>query len=123
MFLVLKMIFNSPKTPGSISPNLVALSDLHQGDTALLGEFDLAPQVADHLMNLGFIPGTEVTVAQSGPGGDPRVYRVDRTEVALRRDLSERIAVELLPVKKSAQSIVLGSDAALALQAGDASAD
>lgn len=74
-------------------------------------------------MNLGFIPGTEVTVAQSGPGGNPRVYRVDRTEVALRRELSERIAVDLLPVKKCAQSVVLGSDAALALQAGDASAD
>lgn len=117
------MIFNSSKIPGSISPNSVTLSDLRQGDVALLGEFDLAPQIADHLMNLGFIPGTEVTVAQSGPGGDPRVYRVDRTEVALRRDLSEHIAVELLSARKSARSIVLGSDAALVLQADDASAD
>jgi ferrous iron transport protein A len=115
--MVLKMIFNSSKPAA-----LVSLSDLDQGDTAILGEFDLAPQVADHLMNLGFIPGTEVTVAQSGPGGDPRIYRVDRTEVALRRDLTDRISVELLPAKKPALSVTLG-EAALALQVGDASAD
>jgi ferrous iron transport protein A len=122
MFMVLKMIFNSHKADDSNSPDSVTLSELNQGDTAMLGELDLAPQVADHLMNLGFIPGTEVTVAQSGPGGDPRIYRVDRTEVALRRNLSERITVQLLPAKKPVLSVALG-EAALALQAGDASAD
>ena len=47
-------------------------------------------------MNLGFVPGLEVKVLRSGPGGDPRVYRVDGTEVAMRRDLSRHIHVELL---------------------------
>ena len=47
-------------------------------------------------MNLGFVPGLEVKVLRSGPGGDPRVYRVDGTEVAMRRDLSRHIQVELL---------------------------
>ena len=46
-------------------------------------------------MNLGFVPGLEVTVARSSPGGDPRVYRVEGTEVAMRRDLSRHIHVEL----------------------------
>lgn len=122
MFMVLKMIFNSLRTTDSLSLDFVSLSDLNQGDTAMLGEFDLSPLVADHLMNLGFIPGTEVTVAQSGPGGDPRIYRVDRTEVALRRNLSDRITVQLLPAKKPALSVAL-DEVALVLQAGDASAD
>ena len=73
-----------------------ALADLHVGETAILGDMELAPPVADHLMNLGFVPGLEVTVARSGPGGDPRVYRVDGTEVAMRRDVSRKIRVELL---------------------------
>ncbi len=70
-----------------------ALADLEEGQCAILEQLDLAPRVADHLMNLGFIPGVEIIAARSGPGGDPRVYRVDGIEVALRRDVSSRIVV------------------------------
>lgn len=59
----------------------------------MLAELDVAPQVAENLMNLGFIPGVEVTVSRSGPGGDPRIYRVEGAEIALRSDLARRIAV------------------------------
>ena len=72
-----------------------ALADLRVGESAILGDMELASPVAEHLMNLGFVPGLQVTVARSGPGGDPRVYRVEGTEVALRRDLSRHIHVEL----------------------------
>jgi Fe2+ transport system protein FeoA len=73
-----------------------ALADLRVGEKAILAEMELSPPVADHLMNLGFVPGLEVTVTRSGPGGDPRVYRVEGTEVAMRRELSRHIHVELL---------------------------
>lgn len=73
-----------------------ALADLRVGETAILSELELAAPVAEHLMNLGFVPGLEVKVLRSGPGGDPRVYRVDGTEVAMRRDLSRHIHVELI---------------------------
>ncbi len=73
-----------------------ALADLEVGDRAILAELKLAPSVADHLMNLGFVPGLEVTVLRSGPGGDPRVYRVDGTEVAMRRDISRFIHVRTI---------------------------
>ncbi len=69
------------------------LSELQEGSTGVLSHFDLAPKVVEHLMNLGFIPGVEVTVTRSGPGGGPRIYRVDGAEVALRSDLARRIAV------------------------------
>jgi len=73
-----------------------ALADLHVGESAILSHLELSAPVAEHLMNLGFVPGLEVTVTRSGPGGDPRVYRVEGTEVAMRRDLSRHIQVELL---------------------------
>lgn len=73
-----------------------ALSDLHVGESAIVSELELSPAVAEHLMNLGFVPGLVVKVLRSGPGGDPRIYRVDGTEVAMRRDLSRHIHVELL---------------------------
>jgi Fe2+ transport system protein FeoA len=73
-----------------------ALADLQVGECAVLSELEVSPPIAEHLMNLGFVPGLVVKVLRSGPGGDPRVYRVDGTEVAMRRDLSRHIHVELL---------------------------
>ncbi len=75
-----------------------ALADLEVGDRAIVSDLELAPTVAEHLMNLGFVPGLEVTVARSGPGGDPRVYRVEGTEVAMRRDISRHIHVRMIGV-------------------------
>ena len=73
-----------------------ALADLHVGDRAIVRDLKLDHSIAEHLMNLGFVPGLEVSVERSGPGGDPRVYRVEGTEVALRRDVSRHIHVSLV---------------------------
>ena len=72
------------------------LSDLRVGDRAIVRELELDHPIAEHLMNLGFVPGLEVSVERSGPGGDPRVYRVEGTEVAIRRELSRHIHVTLV---------------------------
>jgi ferrous iron transport protein A len=89
--LVLKMVFNFMTGPTS-NPS-ATLGDLAVGESGILEDFDMPQSIAEHLMNLGFVPGLEVLVARSGPGGNPRVYRVDGTEVALRRDLSRCIAI------------------------------
>jgi ferrous iron transport protein A len=96
--LELKMIFNFifGRRRKQSAPSAGALADLRVGETAILSELELSAPVAEHLMNLGFVPGLEVKVLRSGPGGDPRVYRVDGTEVAMRRDLSRHIHVELI---------------------------
>jgi ferrous iron transport protein A len=88
------MVFNFMKVP-THKPNR-ALSDLALGESGILEDFDMPQTIAEHLMNLGFVPGLEIIVTRSGPGGNPRVYRVDGTEVALRRDLSRCIAVRPL---------------------------
>jgi len=88
------MVFNFMKVPHA-KPNHT-LSDLALGESGILEDFDMPQTIAEHLMNLGFVPGLEIMVARSGPGGNPRVYRVDGTEVALRRDLSRCIAVRPL---------------------------
>ncbi len=93
----LKMIFNfifGRKRQRSSSSG--ALSDLRVGERAIVRELELDHPIAEHLMNLGFVPGLEVTVERSGPGGDPRVYRVEGTEVAIRRELSRHIHVSLV---------------------------
>lgn len=92
--MIFNFIFGRHKS--KLQSTAHALADLKVGESAVLSELEVAPPVAEHLMNLGFVPGLVVKVLRSGPGGDPRVYRVDGTEVAMRRDLSRHIHVELI---------------------------
>lgn len=70
-----------------------SLSDLRLGEEAVLDRLDLGPEELQRLMQLGFLPGAVVAAARSAPGGDPRVYRVDGAEFALRRETASRLIV------------------------------
>lgn len=70
---------------GDASTHRTLLS-LRRGEEAILETLDLPARAAARLMELGFLPGVRVVAASSAPGGDPRVYRVDGAEVALRRE-------------------------------------
>lgn len=67
------------------------LTHLRTGESAILDRLDLPDDDARRLMELGFVPGHTVTPAHSAPGGDPRVFRVDGSEIALRRETASRL--------------------------------
>jgi len=69
------------------------LVDLRRGDAAVLDRIDLPFEDARRLMELGFLPGARVTAGLSAPGGDPRVFQVDGSEVALRRETARRLRI------------------------------
>ena len=71
------------------------LLDLRRGDAAILDTIDLPGEDARRLMELGFLPGTRITAGLSAPGGDPRVFQVDGSEIALRRETARRMSVHL----------------------------
>ena len=71
------------------------LVDLRRGDCAILENIDLPNDDARRLMELGFLPGTRVTAGRSAPGGDPRVFQVDGSEIALRRETARHMTVRL----------------------------
>lgn len=73
------------------------LLDLRKGDVAVLDSIDLPAEDARRLMELGFLPGTPVTAGQSAPGGDPRVFRVDGSEIALRRATAAQLILRSEP--------------------------
>ena len=77
------------------------LVDLRRGDAAILDRIDLPGEDAQRLMELGFLPGTRVTAGPSAPGGDPRVFQVDGSEIALRRETARRLRVKLDRPKKN----------------------
>jgi len=69
------------------------LADLRHGERAILDRIDLPVDDARRLMELGFLPGTQVTAGRSAPGGDPRVFQVDGSEIALRAETAARLSV------------------------------
>ena len=78
--------------PEAFSGTLV---DLRRGDAAILADIDLPRDDARRLMELGFLPGARVTAGLSAPGGDPRVFQVDGSEIALRRETARKLKVRI----------------------------
>ena len=68
-----------------------SLSELRRGEHGVLDHLDLPEDQALRLMELGFLPGARIVAAHSAPGGDPRVYRVDGSEFALRRETAAHL--------------------------------
>jgi ferrous iron transport protein A len=79
------------------------LAQLRQGESGTLDRLDLPEDVAQRLMELGFLPGHTIVPARSAPGGEPRVYRVDGSEIALRRETARRLILRP-PAKASVKT-------------------
>ena len=47
--------------------------------------------------------GAAVVAAGSAPGGDPRIFRVDGSEIALRRDTASHLYISSQPLPESDQ--------------------
>jgi ferrous iron transport protein A len=73
------------------------LADLRTGQRCILDKLDLPEDLAQRLMELGFLPGNEVTLGRKAPGSGPRVYRVDGTEVALRQETARCLYIRRDP--------------------------
>ena len=78
------------------------LLDLRKGEEAVLDRIDLPDDVKQRLMELGFLPGSRVAASFRAPGGDPRVFSVDGTEIALRCETAARLHLRT-PGRKDAQ--------------------
>jgi len=89
----MQLSVNKDGATGSSQPT--TLDKLSPGQPAILNRLDLPEDIARRLMELGFLPGHIITPARSAPGGEPRVYRVDGSEVALRRETAARLHVTL----------------------------
>jgi ferrous iron transport protein A len=70
------------------------LSELREGESGILESLALPEDIALRLMELGFLPGATVVAGRSAPGGDPRVYRVDGSEIALRSETTRHLLLK-----------------------------
>lgn len=62
------------------------LDQLRRGQQGVIDRLDVPEDVAQRLMELGFMPGAPVIAGCRAPGGDPRIFRIDGSEVALRSE-------------------------------------
>ena len=88
---MLQMSVNNGHAPALKYPFARTLAQLPEGEAGVLDRLDLPDDIARRLMELGFLPGHVIVPARSAPTGDPRVYRVDGSEVALRRETASRL--------------------------------
>lgn len=85
----------------NVDPAILAtLVDLKRGDAATLEKIELPGDESRRLMELGFLPGTRITAGLSAPGGDPRVFQVDGSEIALRRETARHLKVRVEKTKR-----------------------
>jgi ferrous iron transport protein A len=93
---MLQLSFNrraaDPAAGRNVSSTL-RLAEVPAGEQAILDRLELPEDEARRLMELGFLPGQPVVPAMSAPGGDPRVFRVDGSEIALRRETASKLFV------------------------------
>jgi ferrous iron transport protein A len=89
--MILQMSVNSGPPPAPDYPAARTLAQLAEGEAGILDHLDLPDDIARRLMELGFLPGHVIIPARSAPTGDPRVYRVDGSEVALRRETASHL--------------------------------
>jgi len=85
------MSFKKKSVANGANPAARNLTELKRGESGVLDRLDLPEDDARRLMELGFLPGHAVVPAHAAPGGDPRVFRVDGSEVALRRETAIRL--------------------------------
>jgi ferrous iron transport protein A len=74
------------------SAKLHRLSEAEEGERFRIEKLDIEDgTMKRRLLDLGFVPGCEITVLQKSPLGDPTAYRVCNTTIALRREESDNI--------------------------------
>ncbi len=70
------------------------LSRLPLGRSARVLSLSAAEPLKGRLLDLGFVPGSEIRPLYAAPMGDPRAYLVCDTVIALRQRDAATVAVE-----------------------------
>jgi ferrous iron transport protein A len=90
---MLQLSSNNLPTEGALD----SLLDLRKGDAAVIDHLELPGDDAQRLMEMGFLPGARVIAAYAAPGGDPRVFQIDGSEIALRRETARNLKIRKPP--------------------------
>ncbi|HON43290.1 MAG TPA: FeoA family protein [Bacillota bacterium] len=74
-------------------PKARPLTDLPLGQTGVIRSVNATGMVRNRLLDLGFLPGTEVSAVRRAPMGDPTAFRIRGAMLALRAQDSSLVTV------------------------------
>lgn len=72
----------------------MTLKDLDMGNSAVICQVGGKGELRQHFLDMGIIPGAEVTVVKLAPLGDPMELQIHGYELTLRLAEAEQIEVE-----------------------------
>ena len=78
------------------------LDKLKQGQSAIVQTVGGDGALRQHFLDMGLIPGAEITLVKFAPMGDPIEFRIHGYELTLRVDDAKKIEVK--PIKKTVQT-------------------
>ena len=70
------------------------LAELEPGTRAVVRKISGEPELLHRLMELGFVPGTQITLVRRAPMGDPIELRLRGTHFSIRTSEASRIDVD-----------------------------
>ena len=71
----------------------MTIKDLEIGQSAVIEKVGGSGALRQHFLDMGVIPGTEVTLVKLAPLGDPMELRIHGYELTLRLDDAQKISV------------------------------
>ena len=74
----------------------MTLKELQIGKSAVVDTVGGSGALRQHFLDMGLIPGAEVTLVKLAPMGDPMELRIHGYELTLRLDDAARIGVKIL---------------------------
>ena len=77
---------------------VMTLKDLEIGKSAIIKTVGGEGSLRQHFLDMGMIPGVEVTVVKMAPMGDPMELRLHGYELTIRIADAEKI--DIIPIKK-----------------------
>ena len=82
---------------------LMNLRELKPGESAVITAVGGDGALRQHFLDMGVLPGAEVTLVKYAPLGDPMELRIHSYELTLRLADAEQIDIRLLEHKDSGQ--------------------
>ena len=79
------------------------LNELKAGERAVVRSVGGEGALRQHFLDMGVIPGAEITLVKFAPRGDPIEFRIHEYELTLRIDDAKQIGIEKLPGWESDQ--------------------
>lgn len=85
-------VFNNLKINNLTTRNLKTIADLKRGERGIIVNFT-DDELSLKLLEMGCLPGTQVTMTHIAPFGDPIAVKVSGYVLSMRKDEAETIII------------------------------